>query len=92
MTVKEIVKQYLEQNGYDGLYHEDLECGCSLDDFAPCGDMSEHCEIGYTNACATCTKREDCGIYNSDWVVMFRDVKCWVGKDIQVVSHVCRRN
>jgi len=35
MTVKEIVKDYLEKNGYDGLC-DDIECGCSLDDFWPC--------------------------------------------------------
>lgn len=37
MTVREIVKEYLEKNGYDGLYNEDEDgCGCELDDFMHC--------------------------------------------------------
>jgi len=35
MTVEEIIKEYLTTNGYDGLCCED--CGCGIDDLAPCG-------------------------------------------------------
>ena len=38
MNAREIIKQYLAVNKYDGLCHCDTECGCGLDDFAPCGD------------------------------------------------------
>jgi len=34
MTVKEIVADWLEKHGYDGLAHN--ECGCALDDLMPC--------------------------------------------------------
>ena len=34
MTVKKIVKEYLEKNGYAGLCSEG--CGCGLNDFMPC--------------------------------------------------------
>ena len=33
-TVREIVREYLVANGYDGLCND--ECGCDLDDFMPC--------------------------------------------------------
>ena len=33
-TVREIVREYLVANGYDGLWNDD--CGCPLDDFMPC--------------------------------------------------------
>jgi hypothetical protein len=46
MTVKEIVLQYLKDNGYDGLYYED-QCGCSLDHFMPCGGEREECRPGH---------------------------------------------
>ncbi len=39
MNCKDIVKQYLINNGYDGLAGE--ECGCTVDDtigFMPCLD------------------------------------------------------
>ncbi len=44
MTVKEIIKEYLEQNGFDGLYNED--CGCHIDDLFCCGNNGEECQPG----------------------------------------------
>ena len=38
MTVKELVKEHLEKNGYDGLCRDD--CGCGLDDFMPCSSFA----------------------------------------------------
>ena len=46
MTVSEIVREYLEHHGYDGL-HDDAECGCKLDDLAPCDEMRSVCRAGY---------------------------------------------
>ncbi len=34
MNVHDIVKQYLKDNGFDGLCTED--CGCLIDDLFPC--------------------------------------------------------
>lgn len=52
MSVLEIIKGTLEANGFDGLYHPDpdMECGCSVDDLAPCqaGNMIPgECKPGY---------------------------------------------
>lgn len=41
MIVGEIIESYLRENGYDGLYNWVGECGCSVDDLAPCG----HCDV-----------------------------------------------
>ena len=50
-TVREIIKEWLENNGYDGLYY-DGECGCMLDDLAPCcGDEIMDCQAGYKTKC-----------------------------------------
>ena len=46
MDVHDIVKQYLDNNGYDGLYM-DGECACRKDDLAPCGNIDASCEPGY---------------------------------------------
>ena len=40
MNCAEIVKQYLIQNGYDGLCEEEEECGCKLDNLFPCSNDS----------------------------------------------------
>jgi hypothetical protein len=52
MNVREIVIQYLRQNGFGGLYCPG-ECGCTIDDLAPCGEMVEACESGVKEPC-TC--------------------------------------
>ena len=47
MTAKEILAEGLRGNGLDGLFCEDAECGCLLDDLAPCGDDCTRCEAGH---------------------------------------------
>ncbi len=48
MTAKEIIEKYLKDNGFDGLYNEDMECGCLLDDLCPCGEgIGSECKAGY---------------------------------------------
>jgi hypothetical protein len=53
MTVKEIVEQWLKDNGYDGLYSPMGECGCCIgEDFIPCqSEGVENCEPGYIVKC-----------------------------------------
>jgi hypothetical protein len=45
MNVREIVKQWLKDNGYDGLWSDD--CGCQIDDLMPCCDYCTNCKPGY---------------------------------------------
>ena len=45
MTVKDMIKAYLTEHGFDGLYGDD--CGCKVDDIAPCGKIKGNCETGY---------------------------------------------
>ena len=47
MTVREIIKKYLEDNGFDGLCNINVECGCRLDDLCPCQENCFLCEPGY---------------------------------------------
>jgi len=49
MTVKEIVKEYLAKNGYDGLYGDECGSGCQIDDLIPCGEYCNYsdCKPGY---------------------------------------------
>ena len=46
-TVIEIIKKNLIENGFDGLYNEDLECGCEIDDLEPCDSLQSNCKAGY---------------------------------------------
>jgi len=46
MNCKEIIKEYLVQNGFDGL-HNEAECGCELDDLIPCHENCSQCQPGY---------------------------------------------
>ncbi len=46
VTVKSIVRDYLKRNKYDGLYNGG-DCGCGVDDLAPCGVCMDGCEPAY---------------------------------------------
>ena len=45
--VIDIVKDWLEKNGYDGLFTADGECACENKELAPCTQMGENCQAGY---------------------------------------------
>lgn len=50
--VKDIVAEFLEAHGYDGLFDADNDCACSLDDLFPCGEGSLiYCQPGYKIPC-----------------------------------------
>ena len=62
MDVRDIVKEYLIANGYDGLYDPLGDCGCIIDDLFPC-DVSGMCCPGYKVPCPPdCEFGGDC-----DW-------------------------
>lgn len=47
MEVIKIVEEHLKLFGYDGLYSDNGECACTLDDLAPCCDMKQDCSRGF---------------------------------------------
>ncbi len=56
MNLKEIAKEWLIANGYDGLYGD--SCGCELADLMSCYDwMDQNCSAGYK---VSCPGPEDC--------------------------------
>ena len=46
MTAIEIIKKYLKDNGYDGLFWSGA-CSCKIDELIICGESCAHCEPGY---------------------------------------------
>lgn len=60
MNTSDLIKEALADRGYDGLYNPDTECGCTLDDFAPCGEWFGWCvpgvrrEPGSVPECGAC--------------------------------------
>lgn len=55
--VYDMVASYLIDNGFDGLYNENGECACTVDDLSPAACMSYECVAGYYHKGCT----EDCG-------------------------------
>ena len=47
ITAQFIVKQFLQQHGCDGLYHEAIECGCHIGDLMLCERSPHRCRPGY---------------------------------------------
>ena len=52
VTVQSITANWLKANGYDGLCSD--ECGCGLDDLAPCDGAVMKCGPAYRWECAKC--------------------------------------
>ena len=46
-TVKNIVIEYLKHHGFDGLLSPRGDCGCVLDNLAPCGGIKKGCQAAY---------------------------------------------
>ncbi len=47
-SVREIVKAYLKEHGFDGLFCPHVSCGCPLNDLMPCGEDCSDCLAGYS--------------------------------------------
>ena len=58
-NVRQIVSDYLRENGFDGLYNAG-ECACKTDDLGPCDCSLLNCEPGYLQPCPP-----ECGEH--DW-------------------------
>ena len=73
MNLKGIVREYLEKNGFDGLFNEDA-CGCLKDDLFPCENPEEDCIPGYRHPCT-------CG--DHDWHIGTKEMKEQTEAEIQ---------
>jgi len=52
MNVRTIMAEWLREHGYDGLWNDDVDCGCKVDDLMPCEgfystDNCPNCQPGY---------------------------------------------
>lgn len=50
MSAIDSIKIRLEHGGFTGLYAPSGECGCALDDLAPCGNCTKD-NAGWINGC-----------------------------------------
>lgn len=67
MTVKKIIAEHLEANGYDGLCDDYFNCDCFIDNLMPCkGDdcRVEGCKPGYKKSC-NCGGQQHWHIYET---------------------------
>ena len=56
--VNDIVKEYLKENEFDGLYNPDGECACEINDLQPCCENFSECRPGYIKTCDQLTDEE----------------------------------
>ena len=58
LTCKEIIQQYLEKKGYDGLCNPYAECGCDKDNLFLCDSDFQDCQCAYKRKMTAKEKRE----------------------------------
>jgi hypothetical protein len=62
VNCKDIVRDYLKQNGYDGLCLPEHDCGCGYTQLAPCDEALNKCQPAYHHTINElpyfCTKKE----------------------------------
>mgnify|MGYP001014837029 CR=1 FL=1 len=46
-SVLDIIRNYLDAHGFDGLFNSLNPCACKKDDLAPCAGLQEDCRTGY---------------------------------------------
>jgi hypothetical protein len=88
-TVKTIIKDYLETNGYDGLCYND--CGCSVKDLMLCNSLCGKCEPAYKyivikDICEVCEDNRKCPIRD----YADEDMMCFYKHDIPLKCRVKR--
>lgn len=66
--VESIFRAWLKEYGYDGLCNQDIECGCGLDDFAPC--LGDAMGGGIPSDCLPAYLRE---VTPGEWLYMTED-------------------
>jgi hypothetical protein len=77
MTVREIIKEYLDKNGFDGLCNDD--CGCGTDDLAPCLDGPKlDCNPAYKNQCGHEGEKCNQGFEQCFTQHKMEPGKCWM--------------
>lgn len=63
IDMRQILAEALRNRDYDGLFNPDAECGCVLDDLAPCDENPWECVPGYLDEEAA--REHDCEIWIS---------------------------
>ena len=69
MDIQEIVKKFLIDNGFDGLWNEG--CSCEIADLMPCGEPG-NCEAGHK---IPCPGGEECEIGGAEFGCRFHIAK-----------------
>jgi len=54
ITVSNMIIEYLNNNKYEGLCCPEKDCGCGLDDLAPCEENIMKCYPAYKCECHEC--------------------------------------
>lgn len=72
-NVKTIVYNWLRENGYDGLFNENAECSCDLNDLMCCGNAGiDLCVPAYKLDCKGCV----CSCLDESNYMMSTDKDC----------------
>lgn len=60
--IQQILKDYLQAQGYEGFAGSDGECGCGIDDLFSCGDPQKDCRAAYRHRTNKDGRCNDCAL------------------------------
>ena len=61
MTIETIIKQAIAAAGGDGLCNTELDCGCAVDELAPCNAVGMACEVARSRILGAEERVGECG-------------------------------
>jgi len=62
-SLYKVIVDYLKEIGADGLCNPDAECGCDIDNLAPCDCIDlQNCVPAKKKVCVNCLEKDNCSL------------------------------
>jgi len=81
MKIIDLIKITAQNLGYTGVFNNEHECGCAIEDVCMLDEIMPGCELGYKNECYKCRYRHDCEVRLYECDEMYCRTRCFEEED-----------